>query len=438
MKKNLAATLALAFTLGIAGTAFAANPFVDVPAKHWSYDAVSKLAADGIVDGYGDGSFKGDKSMTRYEMATIVAKAMAKEEKANAEDKALIQKLSAEYSQELDNLGVRVSNLEKRMDNVTFDGKVRLRYDSHKMDGIDRAGNGQSYLDLFVNAKINDNWKIRSEIESSHNLNGGDNSYSSDGSDTNTSKIWAEGKVGATTVDLGKAPLFVGYGLVADTSLTGVQASFGDKLKTTVRYGHLDYNDGAFGNGLYSGSVNGQSADDGSKYAGIEFAYQASPATGLSAAYHRINQDTSVANGWLANGKYNTSIYELGFNSKVAENFTLNGQYAKGNPDKAAFGEVENKAYVAQITYKNADPKVAKSFDVFAGYHKVGAGAEINTTNDFYDNRKGLQVGFDYVPFENSKFTAFYLDNKAIDTIADDAVANQKDKVYRAQIELYF
>ena len=435
MKKKLAASLALAFTLGIAGTAFAANPFVDVPAKHWSYDAVSKLAADGIVDGYGDGSFKGDKSMTRYEMATIVAKAMAKEEKANAEDKALIQKLSTEYAQELDNLGVRVSNLEKRMDNVTFDGKVRLRYNSHKWENESRAGDGQSYLDLFVNAKINDNWKIRSEIESSHDISGG----ASDGSDTNTSKIWAEGKVGATTLDLGKAPLFVGYGLVADTSLTGVQASFGDKLKTTVRFGNLDYDDGVSKGLPYSGSGATTDLDgkDGSKYAGVEFAYQASPATGLSAAYHHINQKTDATN-WLADGSYNTSIYELGFNSKIAKNFTLNGQYAKGNPDEAAFGNIEDKAYIAQVTYKNADPKAAKSFDIFAGYHKVGLGAEINTTNDFYDNMKGMHVGFDYVPFENSKFTAFYLDNKTIDTYGTDYTAGAKDKVYRAQIELYF
>ncbi len=42
MKKNLIVALALVFVLGIAGTAFAAaNPFVDVPAKHWAYDAVS-------------------------------------------------------------------------------------------------------------------------------------------------------------------------------------------------------------------------------------------------------------------------------------------------------------------------------------------------------------------------------------------------------------
>ena len=109
MKKSLIVTLALVFVLGIAGTAFAANPFVDVPAKHWSYDAVAKLAQAGIVDGYGDGTFKGDKTMTRYEMATVVAKAMAKSDKADAEQKAAIDKLAAEYSAELSNLGVKVA-----------------------------------------------------------------------------------------------------------------------------------------------------------------------------------------------------------------------------------------------------------------------------------------------------------------------------------------
>ena len=70
MKKSLIITLALVFVLGIAGTAFAAaNPFVDVPAKHWSYDAVAKLAAAGVIDGYNDGTFRGDKTLTRFEMA---------------------------------------------------------------------------------------------------------------------------------------------------------------------------------------------------------------------------------------------------------------------------------------------------------------------------------------------------------------------------------
>ena len=72
MKKSL--VLAMAMALGVTASAYAANPFSDVPAGHWAYDSVNKLASAGIVDGYGNGTFGGDRLMTRYEMAQIVAK----------------------------------------------------------------------------------------------------------------------------------------------------------------------------------------------------------------------------------------------------------------------------------------------------------------------------------------------------------------------------
>ena len=58
----------MAITLGIAGSAFAANPFSDLPANHWAYAAVEKLAAEGVVDGMGNGKYEGNRNMTRYEM----------------------------------------------------------------------------------------------------------------------------------------------------------------------------------------------------------------------------------------------------------------------------------------------------------------------------------------------------------------------------------
>ena len=130
MKKTLVTLLALVFVLGIAATAFAApaNPFVDVPAKHWAYGAVAKLVKAGVVDGYGDGTFRGDRAMTRYEMAQVVAKAMAKSDKADAEMKALIDKLAVEFAAELNNLGVRVAKLEKNASSIKFWGDSRLRY----------------------------------------------------------------------------------------------------------------------------------------------------------------------------------------------------------------------------------------------------------------------------------------------------------------------
>ena len=72
MKKILGlSAVALVMSTGIA--AAANNPFSDVPADSWAYDAVSTLAADGVIDGYPDGTYQGQKTMTRYEMAQIVA-----------------------------------------------------------------------------------------------------------------------------------------------------------------------------------------------------------------------------------------------------------------------------------------------------------------------------------------------------------------------------
>ena len=118
MKKSL--VLAMAMALGVTASAYAANPFSDVPAGHWAYDSINKLAAAGVIEGYGDSTFGGDKLMTRYEMAQIVAKAMAKG--------ANVDKLAAEFADELDNLGVRVANLEKKADNVKITGETKLRY----------------------------------------------------------------------------------------------------------------------------------------------------------------------------------------------------------------------------------------------------------------------------------------------------------------------
>lgn len=105
---------------GIADTGTAhANPFDDVPKDHWSYDAVQTLVNEGIIDGFTDNTFRGDKVVTRYEMAQLVGRAVAKEKLASEKDKVLIEKLSKEYADELQSLGVRVANLEKKTAGVS-------------------------------------------------------------------------------------------------------------------------------------------------------------------------------------------------------------------------------------------------------------------------------------------------------------------------------
>jgi hypothetical protein len=111
MKKLvLVLVLVLAFALPVL-----ANPFADVPLNHWAYDAVDYLAAKGVVIGYPDGTFGGNRMLTRYEFAEAIARVMAYVEDmdfASAEDVAILEKLAIEFADELASLGVTVADLE--------------------------------------------------------------------------------------------------------------------------------------------------------------------------------------------------------------------------------------------------------------------------------------------------------------------------------------
>ena len=133
MKKTFVGALVAAATIGAASTTFAAaNPFSDVPRDHWAYDAVTQLAADGVVEGYGDGTYRGERNITRYEMAQMVARAMAKDN-ISTTDRALVDRLAAEFADELNNLGVRVANLERNADMVKWTGYLRYIYSNERM-----------------------------------------------------------------------------------------------------------------------------------------------------------------------------------------------------------------------------------------------------------------------------------------------------------------
>ncbi len=150
MKKILAMAAAAALAAG--ASAYAANPFSDVSASDWAYQAVSDLSDRGLIDGYPDGTFKGQKNITRYEMAQIVARLMAKEDRMDAETRATIDRLASEYGAELQNLGVRVGNLEKKVGNIRLSGDARMR--------VGETSGGDSLYDsrirLHVQATVND------------------------------------------------------------------------------------------------------------------------------------------------------------------------------------------------------------------------------------------------------------------------------------------
>ena len=161
MNKKLATVLAAACVLG-ATTAFAApNPFSDVTPNDWAYQAVSQLAAEGVVEGYPDGEFKGQQNITRYEMAQMVARAMVKQDQLNAEQQAQLNRLADEFANELNSLGVRVSNLEDRVGNVKLTGDARVRWvDNGTDDNFDMRARIQA------NAKVADNTTVTARISS--------------------------------------------------------------------------------------------------------------------------------------------------------------------------------------------------------------------------------------------------------------------------------
>jgi hypothetical protein len=248
MNKKLIASVAAACVLS-AGSVFAAsNPFADVPANHWSYSSVQSLAKAGIIDGYGDGTFKGDKTITRYEMAQLVGKAMYRSDKANAEQKAAIDKLAAEYKDELDNLGVRVGKVEKKTAGVS-DVKMSGWFSSENTVGT--SYDDKDLHEYAIHARVGFEKQINDKLSSLvqfRTLNYFDSGRSSS---TNTGGDVAVGTRLAyltykaspdTTVTVGKNAYWMAGGLLMDDFVTGVSVDtkLSDKVNLMVmagRYG---------------------------------------------------------------------------------------------------------------------------------------------------------------------------------------------------------
>lgn len=176
MKHCLLKTAMAALFATAAFTVSAANPFADVDTSSWAYQAVSQLSDQGVVDGYPDGTFKGDKNVSRYELAQIIARLMAKEDSLNDSQKATVQKLSAEYADDLQNLGVRVKELEKKTGNLSTITELRVqdipRYDNVYKDS--KSSHDELSLRVRINtmANVNDRSTVYSQLETTMSMNG--------------------------------------------------------------------------------------------------------------------------------------------------------------------------------------------------------------------------------------------------------------------------
>lgn len=426
MKKTLAAAITSALVIGAASTTFAAaNPFSDVPADHWSYDAVAELAQEGIVDGYGDGTFRGDRAITRYEMAQIVAKAMTKD--VNGDAKATLDKLAAEYADELNNLGVRVDALEKKVDNTKFNGELRLRYNETKQydNSTGKVEKDKGYPATFrleTTSQVNDSWVVKSRMDASYNLDDGE-----DG-DFDLKRAYAQGPLFGATAKLGKFAHNVANGMVWADEITGASFDWqAGKTDVNIFAGSLSDN----------GIIDSDSAQDG-EIAGIQVGYDFTDKFGMNAGYYEVRSNAMYKDP--AGASDTNAIWSVGAKYAFNDNVAMDATYAKSDLDDKymtfAGGDDADDAYAVNVQYKGANKADKGSFGVNLGYYDLASSVALDPTWDAADyGVKGWRIGADYTVAENIVWSTWYFDgdNKKAQTGEDDEY-----KKLRTQVEFFF
>ena len=341
MKKILALAAVAALTAGV--SAYAANPFSDVTADDWAYQAVSDLSAQGVVEGYPDGTFKGERNMTRYELAQIVARLMAKEDQLNAEQQATLDKLAGEYADELANLGVRVSNLEKKVGNISWSGDARMRYiDSSKKNAADKW---DGRIRLNVKGQVNDATYVQGQFV--NNMNFKDEASSN----TTMAQIYVNHNFNKNVaVRLGRQPIAFGNqggwlynGL---EGYDGAQVSYNNgKLALTTGFGQLNASDMA------------EVKKDDMYFAKGAYDF----------GFAKLNADYIADKDGKA--QYRDEIYGVGLNIPV-QKFNVFGEYWKNT---TALDD-HDTAWNAGLSYGKADWKKAGTWDLSVAYNDVDYG----------------------------------------------------------------
>lgn len=411
MKKTLVSALTTAMVVGAASTTFAAaNPFADVPADHWAYDAVSQLAADGVIEGYGDGTYRGDRSITRYEMAQMVAKAMAKN--PSGADKALVDKLAAEFADELNNLGVRVANLERNADMVKWTGKAEFTVQQTNKDAAaERDRYTQAVFRLEPTAEVNSHWQVKARVDGKIHLDNDDTN------DVELKRVWAQGNYDNFTVKAGKFANTIANDIIFDDPFSGASVEFGNQLKVTLAGGRI-------ANGTLNNYNNDNNQDvktwgtSRANYIGLGLNYGVDKFT-ARAGYQRLS---SVA----VQGEDKVNIWSVGANYAFDKNVNLDATYGRSNLEN------QNSAYSYEVNYKGAEAENQGTWGAWLGYRSLGNGVAFDPTYDVVKTGyKGWELGAKYTLWKNIVAQAQYGRGSNIDT------GNNYNSVF-GRVEFFF
>lgn len=386
--KKLVLCLTLALSLGLAAPVFA-NPFSDVPADHWAYDAIQKLAEDGIVNGNTDGSFKGNKAMTRYEVANIVAKAVAtsesREDKLTAEQSAMMDRLVQEFGTELEDLDLRVGKVEKNSDKVKFYGTGEAKYiDEEDQDSITALE-----LKLNAEAQLGEKTKLvgRLHLDDYDFRTDGDVKVDSKDADSNKlalDRLYLAYDGERADVAAGRQELFLGFGTVADANLNGA--------KLVVPTGNVEL------------SVLGGKADNGGEKEDLY-------AIGLSG---KMFSDKLNIGGIYTDLKED-SIASFNAQYDITPNLNLFGEYAQADTDG------DNKdAYYGGLNFNK------NKFDATVSYADLGEDfarvAGEYTTHDVTEGGKSLVAEVGYKVTDQTRVYTEYTQNEDLNDVKKDKV----------------
>lgn len=417
VKKTIFA-LAAGFMCAAASPAMAANnPFQDVPKDHWSYDAVTQLAADSILEGYGDGKFRGHQALTRYEMAQMIARAMAKEN-IPAADQNLLDKLAAEYQDELKNLGVRVGNLERNADTTKFSGYLYLREQNQHIKNkhtgkSTRSTVNRAWFDLISQSQVNKNWKVVTETNTIVDLN---KDKTDDTYDLYFASMFADGTYGKFHTQLGRIDNFSqDGGVVMHNPISGGKFTFGNKLRTTLTAARVSCS-------TLSSLNSGESFDFGA----AELAYPASKATNLYGAFYQLHDDKFKA----TRGSESPSIYTLGFRSTIAKNLVLTGYYLKASDTTAT--HTKDTGWFGALEYRRVKLDQPGTWSLYTKYANIPEFTQINLDTGHFRDYKGLEVGGFYIPAKNIRAHLRYYCGKNVE---DTSITKN---LVRGEVRIFF
>jgi hypothetical protein len=482
MNKKLIASITTALVMGAFGTTFAApaDSFSDVPKDHWAYQAVQELAKDGVIQGYSDNEFKGDRPLTRYEFSMVVAKAIDNFETASEQDKATIDKLSAEFAGELNRLGKRVATVEKKT-NTWIEGESRVRYLS------DNSNTGRSLkgADKF---DFRHRISIKGNVDDKISYNGrlvvedkfGNLSQQTDGSKgsevrLDIANITIKDSLGFDKIRVGRAPMdTIGHALLGrpnDVDGILLEKNFGNtkmRLFTGDPEPADTYSAGMTGNAQQLTTVDFTQRLNDKMNLGLGYFWSDAFGTASPNGLGDLNIDSTTAG---TTGYTSSKGASVAFDYKLGK-YTLMTDYLMTKLDGVAAGSrlsdspkgwaVQFSNSVGPKVYYNAVNLVDKTkpgTDAWLiGYRSIDAGAVPNAVGGFNtigvayagptnpysifnhatDNVNVWSFVYQNVLRKNVIMTLEYQDFKIKDQSLTNLSSKELDKTFKAQFEFFY